>query len=217
MSDTRKKTAPAANIILNGDGAAITLAMATQFKSMMAPMYTTPNILNAGFAVTRLKIQIIRSVVSTMPIMMHVSLLLQSGSTAARYMMCPVRKTSMPIRKIVWPFSLTTILRLRRMSAIKPIMSPMTIRLETWLPGLQSCPIETKQRDARPFSITAGTYCFSASFSRNTYTSTAQNAGSMYIMRVLLSGPVIIFDLMICQMRGSVNCYPFHVKSVSNM
>lgn len=166
MSLTRNRIAPTAKIMAKNDGAEITLLIATQLSNMIAPRYTTPNALNAGFAVILPRIQIINAVVRTTPAITLTILNAESGKTAIRYKMCPARNTKIPTRKINCPFFSNTNLRLSRMSAMHPTTSPATIISVIF--GLcdallKKTPMTTKQSDANPFNTTAATYFFTYS------------------------------------------------------
>ena len=193
-----------ANTVLNADCSAITLPTATQLSSMIAPMYTTPKILNAGLAVTREKIHTMSSAVSTIPMMMHASLYGHRGSTAARYMMCPVRNTTMPTRNISCPFSSNTMRRLSRTSAMLPMMSPAAIIAATCVPGLHTSPITTKHSDARPFSTTAFTYSPRLSARRKTRARTAHTINRTIRIPCICGPPFNHSLLSHCQHRAMI-------------
>ena len=135
------------------------------------------------------KIHFIRSTVITIPTAALAIQLLARGRTAARYTTCPLRKTRIPIRKIILPFSLKTQRRLRRISAIHPRTRPIRINFAKWPPSAAITPTITKQSEASPFRIVAATY-FSL------FSSIMNNAARE---RQRIQKRVIIFPLLPCK------------------
>ena len=77
--------APAENTAVKADGETIRFPMATQFSSTIAPIYTTPKILNAFFAVICLKIHVISRAVRITAAITQIHQCAAPCSTATRY------------------------------------------------------------------------------------------------------------------------------------
>ena len=138
--------------------------------------------MNAFFAVICLKIHVISRAVRITAAITQIHQCAASCSTATRYRMCPLRNTRMPIRKMGCPFSGKTRRRFSSTSAMAPNSRPVVISCAVFDPLESRKPRITKQADARPFRITAGTYSFLLSFIRNTTIRHRHTGISAYII-----------------------------------